>query len=551
MNKQLIANSLCYHGQPLLKIWEGERGSELENIGIVNPDFSVYNFRQKNLTFQDRAKRLKLHQFLAKNAEDLFCINVIGSSVKKKWSYDTNENSNNPVSFSMPPFECFIKKEVERSKYVHSTLSTLNKGDLVYCVVTSKTSAGIFVKPLCTGNQTLRILEDLNLKSFIPTQNLVKLDRKGNELTYAVQDYITCDVIDVSADAERITLGMLYDEKLHKTSPFGIIAPNNLPEYYKKSMSHPQSMYHEFLQQDKNFKNSESFESIGEELGIDSNELFTNIKSLKIPFPAQEYASDLRQAQASKWAFRSVADGIEHFKEGRHTEAFQCLNKALSIDPRNVEGLVARGALYANSSNFHKAINDFETSLKLNFYHINARKYLSETLVALGRSYEDENNFEEALKAYQNCLNISPNHEEAKNSLENLKVRFDLAIVESKRDIPKMKMETLGSKKANDLKGEVGKQPYYLSILENDKSDYDKKVQSFIDVAKDDDDYESRVRKLLLEASKYQKERQKTSSSSSSNYKEKEKKKKKKSKKESKKPKEYDIGNAQLAEALK
>lgn len=131
--------------------------------------------------------------------------------------------------------------------------------------------------------------------------------------------------------------------------------------------------------------------------------------------------------------FRSVADGIEHFKEGRHTEAFQCLNKALSIDPRNVEGLVARGALYANSSNFHKAISDFETSLKLNFYHINARKYLSETLVALGRSYEDENNYEEALKAYQNCLNISPNHEEAKNSLENLKLRCDLAIVKSKR----------------------------------------------------------------------------------------------------------------------
>lgn len=62
-------------------------------------------------------------------------------------------------------------------------------------------------------------------------------------------------------------------------------------------------------------------------------------------FPEQEYATELRQVQASKWAFRSVADGIDHFKAGRHTEAFQCLNKALSIDPRNIEGLVARGAL--------------------------------------------------------------------------------------------------------------------------------------------------------------------------------------------------------------
>lgn len=62
-------------------------------------------------------------------------------------------------------------------------------------------------------------------------------------------------------------------------------------------------------------------------------------------FPPSEFATELRQAQASKWAFRSVADGIDHFKAGRHTEAFQCLNKALTVDPKNVEGLVARGAL--------------------------------------------------------------------------------------------------------------------------------------------------------------------------------------------------------------
>lgn len=125
--------------------------------------------------------------------------------------------------------------------------------------------------------------------------------------------------------------------------------------------------------------------------------------------------------QASKWAYRNVADGIDHFKAGKHTEAFQCLNKALTIDPKNVEGLVARGALYANSGNFQKAIEDFETALKLNPNHANARKYMGETLVALGRSYEDESKFEEARKAYQSCLSIIPFHEEAQNSLEFLK----------------------------------------------------------------------------------------------------------------------------------
>lgn len=97
------------------------------------------------------------------------------------------------------------------------------------------------------------------------------------------------------------------------------------------------------------------------------------------------------------------------------------MNKALTIDPKNVEGLVARGALYANSGNFQKAIEDFETALKLNPSHANARKYMGETLVALGRSYEDENKFEEARKAYQSCLTIIPFHEEAQNSLDFLK----------------------------------------------------------------------------------------------------------------------------------
>lgn len=92
----------------------------------------------------------------------------------------------------------------------------------------------------------------------------------------------------------------------------------------------------------------------------------------------------------------------------------------MNIDPRNVEGLVARGALYANSGSFKKAVEDFEKALELNPNHANARKYKGETLVALGRSYEEENKFEEAKKAYQECLIILPQHEEAINSLEFL-----------------------------------------------------------------------------------------------------------------------------------
>lgn len=178
--------------------------------------------------------------------------------------------------------------------------------------------------------------------------------------------------------------------------------------------------YEEILEESSGFNNPNCFEHLSQSIGLNPFTFYTNMSSLRGKYPSEDYANELRQSQASSWAFRSVAEGIEHFKEGRHTEAFQCLNKALTIDPKNVEGLVARGALYANNGSFKKAVEDFETALKINANHANARKYMGETLVALGRSYEEENRTEDAKKAYQECLAIIPHHEEAQISLNFL-----------------------------------------------------------------------------------------------------------------------------------
>lgn len=139
------------------------------------------------------------------------------------------------------------------------------------------------------------------------------------------------------------------------------------------------------------------------------------------------------------------------------------MNKALSIDARNVEGLVARGALYANSGSFKKAVEDFENALKLNPAHANARKYMGETLVALGRSYEDENSLEAAKKAYQDCLMIIPHHEEAQTSLDFLKTKMKapLLIEPGELQLPDINFGEAkkedGSKRSKDKKAKKKK----------------------------------------------------------------------------------------------
>lgn len=73
LNPEWVNRSVEYHGQPLQKAWEGEHGIQtLYNIGVRNPDFSLYQNRQKHFVFQDRAKRLKIHSFIAKKANELF-----------------------------------------------------------------------------------------------------------------------------------------------------------------------------------------------------------------------------------------------------------------------------------------------------------------------------------------------------------------------------------------------------------------------------------------------------------------------------------------------
>lgn len=108
LSSSLVYKTLGYHGQPLQKIWEGERGeNDLARHGVINPDFSTYQARQKSLTFQDRAKRLKLHQFISKKATNLFDISLV-EEVPRKVAKDQLSQGKENVKYQYN--RCIIQK---------------------------------------------------------------------------------------------------------------------------------------------------------------------------------------------------------------------------------------------------------------------------------------------------------------------------------------------------------------------------------------------------------------------------------------------------------
>lgn len=121
LNNQLLARSLNFHGQQLQKLWEGEFGeSDLTRRNIKELNFQVYGQRQKNLSFQDRGKRLKLQQFLIKKANTIF--NLSPAPFKSPEDGCLTED----MYAIMPPFE--IYSSVDKQK----RLQFFMKVDYVY-----------------------------------------------------------------------------------------------------------------------------------------------------------------------------------------------------------------------------------------------------------------------------------------------------------------------------------------------------------------------------------------------------------------------------------
>lgn len=94
MDPSLVGHSLNFHGQQLQKIWESERGeNDIPKIGVGQLDFASYQARQKQLSFQDRGKRVMLHQFIAKEAPALFDASLLTEAPSSTTTNTLNESN--------------------------------------------------------------------------------------------------------------------------------------------------------------------------------------------------------------------------------------------------------------------------------------------------------------------------------------------------------------------------------------------------------------------------------------------------------------------------
>ncbi|OXA59693.1 Tetratricopeptide repeat protein 14 [Folsomia candida] len=367
----------------------------------------------------ERSLNLKMNEFIARK-KDLLFKPLTADEMPLAEVKGFQHNSEDHYGL-VPSLDHYL--HVDGPEIRSYFFQNLQVGDILIASVYTKNNSGINLKLLSTDGGKHIVLEDLGIKAFCPASHTVPPREKND---YEIGDTVRVEVLEVSADSEKLVCGMkgvTLSPEMQHTFHLGKISRHDFPRQFtlatNDSDSRYRRSYEDMLTRSSGFQNPTNIGHLASTMGILSNRNSLMV-GLRNEFPVKEGAAYLRRIQNGKWAHGNVADGIKYFKMGKFTEAFQCLNKALSIDSENVEGLVARGALYANNAGFEKAIEDFEAALKFNPNHYNARKYLAETLVALGKQQETAAKLEDAVSSYSKCLAVKQDHKEARDALLSL-----------------------------------------------------------------------------------------------------------------------------------
>jgi len=101
-----------------------------------------------------------------------------------------------------------------------------------------------------------------------------------------------------------------------------------------------------------------------------------------------------------------VNRGIEYARVGNYDEGIAEFNKAITIDPNNVNAYYNRGTVYFNKGNFDQAILDFNKAIEIEPKASNA--YLNRSAAYFGKG-----NYDQAISDDSKVIEIDPEYAEA------------------------------------------------------------------------------------------------------------------------------------------
>ncbi|XP_067898456.1 tetratricopeptide repeat protein 14 isoform X2 [Heterodontus francisci] len=378
MNKDLMRQSVGYHGPTLLSLLKSEQ-YENPDIQSVSAEFLKTALHHRK---DRRIDNIAIQQFIARKADLLFA-----PSWKSMASTELNDEETEDYYAIMPPVEQLM--EVPSDDKRQYFFRDIERGDIVIGRVASIRDFGFFITLISFGGDLGRDIESLEITALCPVRDVPSHGKHEDPMSYfQVGDLVRAVLKDVDRYHERLAV------TLHPSSlpthlshwKLGVISAEDLPAYYSKT------------------------------------------------FIGDDYAAALRKKQSASWALKCVKAGVDHFKAGRHVDAMNEYNKALEIDSNNVEALVARGALYATKGSLNKAISDFDLALETCPTHRNAKKYLCQTLVERGGQLEEEEKLTNAENCYKKALKLDETFGEAEEALQKLRKHMQKSLEKKEKE---------------------------------------------------------------------------------------------------------------------
>ncbi|KAH8869543.1 Tetratricopeptide repeat protein 14 like [Schistosoma japonicum] len=278
-----------------------------------------------------------------------------------------------------PPIETFmdVPDEIRRDQFY----ATCRRDDVLVGVISVIQDSGLVISILAYDQGPRRDFEGLKVTGFCPLRQLPRYNAHGNALdAFQIGDKVRAFILDIHGGG-RLILSMnakMLNRDIYGDLKLGVITDDDMPLYYKKLQNLDGKSYEAYLESTPQFRNPDGLQVLCARMGIPRSSACSLLFCInKIRLPKSEMACELRRTQLLNFSMKHVAQGVKYFKESRNTEALQCYNFAIEVEPTNPDAYVARGALIGRKE-ISKAEQLLNRALKLDPDNSEARDALKE-----------------------------------------------------------------------------------------------------------------------------------------------------------------------------